>query len=575
MRERYRAWLEATHSALFELHRHYARQLFQSDLITSPEDLRRVIITCLAGVASIGFVVPKLYYKKYEYLGLGPNVDLYRRAIYSDQLFFVVMTMLGIAALVTFRWDSLFPNREDYLILRPLPLKLSQIYFAKLTTLSALTLLVIALLTIPCAFSFASVISGNHDLAPSWQEMAAQVVATFCAGIFVVFALALLQGLLMNCVPLRWYARVSASMQSLLLVAVLCAIPWAVDLPNAVQSIDLRPAWSSYAPPLWYFAIYEELLGRADSYDSSLAVRGAVAAALALGGTILVSAVSHRRYARRIFESEVQTRRSRLRVVEWLAERLSGESRESAILLFALRSLDRMKQHRMIRLVYAGVGCALVLESGIGVILTGALNKGPIHRGAVLDAVFALPLMLFFFLFTGLRYAFRIPVDLRANWLFRLTAQNAITERRRAVRLIYIGFALLPALAATGPFLLMVMGPWRGLYAIAFAGLIAALIIENELENTDTIPLTCSYLPGKRNILHTGIIYWFVVFVITTVLTALEAIGGANSVRAALVIVMLSLLAWRRRPTATVDTLELRFDDLPEPAVATLGLSGE
>jgi len=575
MRERYRAWLEATHSALFELHRHYARQLFQSDLITSPEDLRRVIITCLAGVASIGFVVPKLYYKKYEYLGLGPNVDLYRRAIYSDQLFFVVMTMLGIAALVTFRWDSLFPNREDYLILRPLPLKLSQIYFAKLTTLSALTLLVIALLTIPCAFSFACVISGNHDLAPSWQEMAAQVVATFCAGIFVVFALALLQGLLMNCVPLRWYARVSASMQSLLLVAVLCAIPWAVDLPNAVQSIDLRPAWSSYAPPLWYFAIYEELLGRADSYDSSLAVRGAVAAALALGGTILVSVVSHRRYARRIFESEARTRRSRLRAVEWLAERISRESRESAILLFVLRSLDRMKQHRMIRMAYAGVGCALVLESGIGVILSGALSKGPIHRGAVLDAVFALPLMLFFFLFTGLRYAFRIPVDLRANWLFRLTAQNAITERRRAVRLIYIGFALLPALAATGPFLLMVMAPWRGLYAIAFAGLIAVLIIENELENTDTIPLTCSYLPGKRNILHTGIIYWFVVFVITTVLTALEAVGGANPVRAALVIVMLSLFAWRRRPTVTVDTLELRFDDLPEPAVATLGLSGE
>ena len=575
MQQRYKAWLEATHGALFELHRHYTRQLFESDLITSPDDLRRVVITCLAGVASIGFVFPKIYYKKYEYLSLGPNVDLYRRAIYSDQLFFVVMTMLGLAALVVFRWDSLFPNREDYLILRPLPLKLSQIYFAKLTTLSGLALLIIGLLAIPCAFSFASVISGSHDLAPSWQEMGAQVIAAFCAGIFVVFALALLQTTLMNCIPLRWYARVSASVQSLLLAAILCAIPWAVDLPNAVQWIDLRPAWSWYAPPLWYLAVFEKLLGRADAYDSVLALRGVLAAVYVLMGTVLVSVVSHRRYARRIFESEVQTRRSRLRVIEWLAERLSGESRESAILLFALRSLDRMKQHRMIRLVYAGVGCALVLESGIGVILTGALNKGPIHRGAVLDAVFALPLMLFFFLFTGLRYAFRIPVDLRANWLFRLTAQNAITERRRAVRLIYIGFALLPALAATGPFLLMVMAPWRGLYAIAFAGLIAALIIENELENTDTIPLTCSYLPGKRNILHTGIIYWFVVFVITTVLTALEAIGGANPVRAALVIVMLSLLAWRRRPTATVDTLELRFDDLPEPAVATLGLSGE
>jgi len=213
VRERFKAWLEDTHGALFELHRHYARQLFESDLITSPDDLRRVVITCLAGVASIGFVIPKLYYKKYEYLGLGPNVDLYRRAIYADQLFFVVMTMLAIAALVIFRWDSLLPSRADYLILRPLPLQLSQIYFAKLTTLSALALLVIALLTIPCAFSFASVISGSHDLAASWQEMFAQVGATFCAGIFVVFALALLQVFLINCIPLRWYARVSASVQ--------------------------------------------------------------------------------------------------------------------------------------------------------------------------------------------------------------------------------------------------------------------------------------------------------------------------------------------------------------------------
>ena len=152
--------------------------------------------------------------------------------------------------------------------------------------------------------------------------------------------------------------------------------------------------------------------------------------------------------------------------------------------------------------------------------------------------------MLFFFLFTGLRYAFRIPVDLRANWLFRLAAQNAISERRRAVRLIYLGFALLPAMAATAPFLLVAMAPWRGVYGIAFAGLIGLLIIEHELENSDTIPLTCSYLPGKRNILHTGIIYWFVVFVITTVLTALEAIGGANPVRATLVIALLAVLVW-------------------------------
>ncbi|HWC19678.1 MAG TPA: hypothetical protein VG498_21875 [Terriglobales bacterium] len=575
LQDRIKLWLEATHGPLFELHRHYALQLFESELITSSDDLRRVVITCLAAVASVGFIVPKLYYHKYELLAVGPSPDLYRRAIYADQLFFITMTMLGIAALVTFHWDSLFPNRQDYLILRPLPLKLSHIYFAKLTTLCALVLLVIALLTIPCAFSFASVISGKHDLAASWREMCAQSAACFCAGILVLFALALLQSLLMNVLPLRWYARVSASVQSLLLVAILCAIPWAMDLPNAIHLVDWRPAWIAYAPPAWYFCLYEDLLGTATNSDHLLAVHGVLWMLAATAPTILLSAVLHKRYARRIFESEVQTQSSKLRLIERIAERVVREPRESAILLFALRSLERLKQHRMIRLLYAGVGCALVLESGIGLLLSGAMNRGLIQRGAALDAAFALPLLLFFFLYTGLRYAFRIPVDLRANWLFRLAAQDATSEREGAVRLIYVGFALLPAVITTAPFLMMVMPVWKGIYGSLFAGMIALLIIEWELANSDTIPLTCSYLPGKRNILHTGIIYWLTVFAITTVLTAFEAIGGANPLRAGLVLSFLVTLLWRSGRRDEVAVPELRFDDVPEPAVATLGLSRE
>jgi hypothetical protein len=230
----------------------------------------------------------------------------------------------------------------------------------------------------------------------------------------------------------------------------------------------------------------------------------------------------------------------------------------------------------MIRLVYAGVGCALVIESAIGLTLRGGINRGPIQRGAALDAAFALPLLLFFFLFTGLRYAFRIPVDLRANWLFRLTAQDASLERERALRLIYFGFAVLPAIIVTGPFLVLALIPWKAVYGICFAALVALIIVERELSNSDTIPLTCSYLPGKRNILHTGIIYWATVFALTTVLTGFEALGAANPIRAALAIGGLAILLWRtQQKHESAETVELRFDDMPEPAVATLGLARE
>jgi len=575
VRERFANWMQETHGPLFELHRHYARQLFVSDLVSSPDDLRRVVITALAAVASLGFLVPKMYYKKYEYLALGPYPDLYRRAIYADQAFFIAITMLGIAALVTFRWDSLFPNREDYLILRPLPLKLSHIYFAKLSTLSALVLLVIALLTIPCAISFASVISGAHDLAPSWQEAGAQTIAAFFAGVFVLFALALLQTILMNLLPLRWFARASASLQSLLIGAVLCFVPWAVQLPNAVQMIDLRPQWSAAVPPVWYLCLYERLLGRANSYDRALAERAMLASLLVFAGTLLVSGIFHRRYAKRVFESDVPLSRSRLRFIERLAEKLAGSPREAGILVFALRSLERMKQHRMVRLMYAGVGCALVLESGIGLVLSGAFNHGHIQRGGALDAAFALPILLFFFLFTGLRYCFRLPVDVRANWIFRLTAPDAILERERALRLLYVGLALIPALACTTPFLFVVVVRWKAAYGLAFAGLLAMLLVEHELQNSDNIPLTCSYLPGKRNILHTGIIYWTTVFLLTTLLTVFEGIGAANPIRALLVLLLLACVYWRKQKKELVAAPVIRFDDIAEPAVATLGLLGE
>jgi len=218
------------------------------------------------------------------------------------------------------------------------------------------------------------------------------------------------------------------------------------------------------------------------------------------------------------------------------------------------------------------------------------MSQGKVTHGAALDAVFALTLLLFFFLFTGLRYAFRIPVDVRANWIFRLTVPDAFAERARTLRILYIGLTILPAVAATSPFLCVALGilessVWSGVCCalderktdllLASLGLVALWLVEYEIQESDIVPLTCSYLPGKKNILHTGLIYWLLVFLLTSVVTALEAIGGRNPIRAVLVLTMLTLIAWRIRTREQILMPKLRFDDLPEPAVATLGLGGE
>jgi hypothetical protein len=51
--------------------------------------------------------------------------------------------------------------------------------------------------------------------------------------------------------------------------------------------------------------------------------------------------------------------------------------------------------------------------------------------------------------------------------------------------------------------------------------------------------------------------------------------GRRHPVRAVLVLVLLSAIDRLMRRSESLEAPELRFDDLPEPAVATLGLSWE
>jgi hypothetical protein len=570
-----RQWLGNTHGHLFELHRHYAAQLFQSELITSPDDLRRVVITSLAGIASLGFIVPKLYYKKYEYLAFDAPFDVFRRAVYADILFFLVFTMLAVAVVVAFQWDALFPDRRDQSILRPLPLKLWQIYAAKLTTLTAFVLLMLLLLTIPCAFSFAAVINGPNFLAASWREMFAHIAATLLAGLFTLFALTSTQSIFVFVLPRRLAGYLSSSLQSLLLAGALVSIPWIMGIPNLIESIDDRPAWAHFAPPVWFFALYLRLLGRAGQTEILLSSRSVVGTMVVIGLTLLLNLTLYGRHAVRL-ELESNRNRTRFydRVVEAFGWLITENARTAGLLAFVMKSMRRSHRHRMVRLVYAGVGCALVLESAIGVFLSGGwFAQGRAH-GPALDALFALPVALFFFLFSGLRYIFRLPIEVRANWIFRLAAPDAFNEREKAVRTIYLCCAVLPAIATTAPFLFILLPWWRAFFAIVFALLLGELLIGHDVEQYSAIPFTCGYLPGKRNILHTGIVYWFTFFVLTSVIAAFEEVFSRTPLRACLMLLMMIAVLYRSKKQRA-ETTEMIFEEVAEPAVATLGLARE
>src|SRR5205823_12163531 len=59
----------------------------------------------------------------------------------GDRYVFVSYAMVVMGLLMTFKWDSLFPDRRDYLILSPLPVSVRRMFAAKIVALIAFLLL--------------------------------------------------------------------------------------------------------------------------------------------------------------------------------------------------------------------------------------------------------------------------------------------------------------------------------------------------------------------------------------------------------------------------------------------------
>src|ERR1043166_6640993 len=62
----------------------------------------------------------------------GPAVDLELRA---DHLFFVAWSFTVVGFATIFEWDMLFPDRRDFLILTPFPIRLRELCTAKILAL--------------------------------------------------------------------------------------------------------------------------------------------------------------------------------------------------------------------------------------------------------------------------------------------------------------------------------------------------------------------------------------------------------------------------------------------------------
>ena len=115
-----------------ELVRHFFNRFFDKDSISADADERANVIQIIAMLALPGAVISLFMIADHPYIR-SDAVRMWARS--GDRYGFVCYAMVVMGFVMTFKWDSLFPDRRDYLILTSLPISLKQLFTAKVIAL--------------------------------------------------------------------------------------------------------------------------------------------------------------------------------------------------------------------------------------------------------------------------------------------------------------------------------------------------------------------------------------------------------------------------------------------------------
>lgn len=534
--------------------RHFFGRFFDNEIVSPQGEILTNVTQTLALLATPGLLVA-MYLLPHRSFGW---------TLVADRYFFVTYSMIVMGFVMVFEWDALFPDRRDYLILRPLPIPLAQIFAAKVAALLLFLALFTVDINLPATLLVPLITGGSAGLCRAVLAHAAGVIG---GGAFMALVFAGLQGILINVLGARAFRRVSPIVQMLAMGALVVAL-----LLSPLVAASLRALVSSGSPLLywfpcfWFLGLYDSLqpAGPAAPVFSALAglaLRGLLWAAVV---TLAGYAIGYRRHARRVIESletgyagPGRLRRAAGRV---LSRFLLRHPIQRAAFYFIGQTITRNTRHQLFLATYCGVGVALAVLS---------LAAGETGR-------MALPLTLSFFLVSGLRAAFNLPAELHANWAFRITESECRNEHLAGARKWVVLCGVLPLFAALAPFEFSLF-PWTAaLFHLAFGVTLSLVLVQVMFHTFRKVPFTCSYFPGKMNMMLLSLVYLFGFTTYSWTMVDLERALLRNPERipffflaAAAAIILLS----RRRDRELKQGFLLAYEEAPDPIVRTLNLT--
>ncbi len=477
------------------LTRHFFASLFDFGFLSDDgaEALKRAMLGSLAVALAIGAFLVRVFMEKYSTLST-ESLDEYQLAIMADHTFLMAVPMWFVAAAIGLVGESLFPNHTDFRVLMAEPLSRPTVFGAKLAALLLFGGLFVAGAHLALTPLAALTMLNSGSLVISVSAFA---VSSVLASLFAALAIVAVHGVLVLLAPRGRLVAVSGAVRSATIGALLLCLPLIGRLPAADRAFAADAWWLRLAPPAWFVGLERWFVG-----DTRFATLAALAA-IGTVGVLVASVVSYVMLYRHFDQVTLQPAVSqKADAGDRSLARWNGRTPvRHAISRFIAITIRRSSLHQ-------GLVVGLLAAAG-GFVLNSLLNASGWHdpldtrqKRALINTLLWAPMTMVFLAVPAMRLAMWVPLDLRSNWVFRMTEDEAgRAETAAASSRAVLALAVAIPIALIGPLQWWALGP-SALGVLIVEGSIGWLLVEWAMTGWQRIPFTCSYLPGKGFVPH-------------------------------------------------------------------------
>jgi hypothetical protein len=514
------AWEPYSRRPFPTLLRVFIGRVFQGGGESGASEMDVALGVVLILLALPGVMVSLLLFEKYGSLirwMRGDGVFDPFTATIPDEYFFIVLSMVVTGAAAIWRWDALFLDRRDYTNIIPLPISLRRIFVGNF---AAILLLAAALTLDVNAASFVlfpiAVVGSQNSLSLFLRFGAGHAVTVVLASAFSFFAVFAVIGLLMAVLPYALFRRISLYVRFAIALFFLGLLATSFTVPSYLgQAERMNTRGISSLPPVWFLGICETLWGNGHHPFFAAMTRSAL---LALGISLVVAVLSYALSFRRSFIRIPETAevgplpRSQFHLlpVNLFDRSILRDPPQRACFHFITRTLLRSEAHLQIASAFVAMGLVVVAQS----IASAVHSNSPTTLRNPSEDLLSIPFILSFCIILGIRFAFEIPADLRANWVFAVWIDPDALQTRPIARKILLTFSLAPLVPICFVSSVIVWGFGIAFLHTAIFAACTVAFVELLLLRFRKIPFTCTYPPFQSHsaLILVGYLFGFVIF---------------------------------------------------------------